>query len=251
MRNICMIIAYDGSRYHGFQKQGNTPDTIQDRMENVLSRFFDEEITVTASGRTDEGVHAYGQVLNFHTHWEGDLENLSFQINNFLPDDIEILSVFEVPERFHARFDAKWKHYRYCVYVGEGKDVFNRKYEWKFNPKVRINTEKMKEAVSYLLGEHDFTSFCGNRHMKKSAVRTIYDIQIHEESMQLIFDFYGNGFLQYMVRILTGTLLEVGIGAKRPEEMTDILSAKDRSKAGFTAPSKGLCLVEVGYEERE
>lgn len=246
--NYKIELAYDGGRYDGWQKQGNTAMTIQGKLEAVLSRMAGEEVEVYGSGRTDAGVHALGQVANFHLKEEKNPEELLAFLNHYLPEDIQVLSCQQVPERFHSRLLAVRKTYRYQIEMGPKKDVFLRDYYYGLGQMLDVGA--MEKAASYLVGRHDFKSFCGNRKMKKSTVRIIEKIEIcRQDDTRLQLFVTGNGFLQQMVRILTGTLIEVGQGKRSPGEMEAILEAKDRAMAGFTAPAQGLCLMKVEYEE--
>lgn len=244
--NYKLIIQYDGSRYDGWQKQGNTDNTIQGKLEAVLSRMIGEEIEIHGAGRTDAGVHALGQVANFHTEKYFKSEEILNYTNQYLPNDIAVVSVESVQERFHARLNATGKVYQYTVRNGIVSNVFARKREYQIVES--LNLEAMKQASQYFVGTHDFKSFCSNKRYKKSTVRTIYDISITQVGTQIQFTWHGNGFLYNMVRILTGTLLEVGMGKRKPEEMSSILEGRNRELAGTTAPAQGLCLVEVEYE---
>lgn len=246
MTNYKMIVQYDGSRYSGWQVQGNTGQTIQGKLQSVLEKMTGEEIELHGSGRTDAGVHAMGQVANFKLQSAYEPEEIKRYCNQYLPEDIVVLEVSEVPLRFHSRLNAIKKTYCYRIFLGEKPDVFRRKYVTPVAENLDIN--KMKAAAEVLLGTHDFTSFCGNRHFKKSAVRTIYEIQIEEKTDELDIYFTGNGFLQNMVRILTGTLLEVGTGKQEVCEMKEILEGRNRSLAGTMAAAKGLVLMNVEYE---
>ena len=246
MINYKMILQYDGSRYSGWQVQGNTEQTIQGKLQSVLEKMTGEEIELYGSGRTDAGVHAMGQVANFKLQSAYEPEEIKRYCNQYLPEDIVVLEVSEVPLRFHSRLNAIKKTYCYRIFLGEKPDVFRRKYVTPVAENLDIN--KMKAAAEVLLGTHDFTSFCGNRHFKKSAVRTIYEIRLEEKTDELDIYFTGNGFLQNMVRILTGTLLEVGTGKQEVCEMKEILEGRNRSLAGTMAAAKGLVLVNVEYE---
>lgn len=246
MINYKMILQYDGSRYSGWQVQGNTEQTIQGKLQSVLEKMTGEEIEIHGSGRTDAGVHAMGQVANFKLQSAYEPEEIKRYCNQYLPEDIVVLEVSEVPLRFHSRLNAIKKTYCYRIFLGEKPDVFRRKYVTPVAENLDIN--KMKAAAEVLLGTHDFTSFCGNRHFKKSAVRTIYEIRLEEKKDELDIYFTGNGFLQNMVRILTGTLLEVGTGKQEVCEMKEILEGRNRSLAGTMAAAKGLVLVNVEYE---
>lgn len=245
MKNYQIIIQYDGTRYSGWQKQGNTTNTIQGRIENVLSKMTDSEIELHGSGRTDAGVHALAQSANFKCSTSKSCKEILIYLNEYLPLDIRILSVQEAAPRFHARLNAARKHYRYVINTNPVADVFSRKYVTHL-PR-HYNIDAMKDAAARLLGEHDFKSFCDNKHMKKSTVRTIDSITFSLKDGILSIDFIGNGFLYHMVRILTGTLLEIGEEKRAPEEIETILLAKNRPAAGFTAPPQGLYLVEVFY----
>ena len=247
--NIRVILEYDGSRYDGWQKQGNTENTIQGKMEAVLSRLAGEEVEVHGSGRTDAGVHARGQEANFHIDKMRcpDAKTAETYLNRYLPEDIRILRADIVPDRFHSRLSAVTKTYGYYVETADKKPVFERKYRYGFGRS--LDVEAMRKAAAYLIGEHDFKSFCANRRMKKSTVRRIDEIRIMEHGTEVEFLYTGNGFLYNMVRILTGTLLEVGSGMRKPEEMQEIIEAKNRDMAGRTAPPEGLFLLCVDYEE--
>ena len=245
MRNIKMVVEYDGSNFKGFQKLKDNENTIQGKLESVLSQMADENIEIIGSGRTDMGVHAYGQVVNFKTNSPLSLNKMHKYLYEYLPQSIAIREIEEVDDRFHSRYNAMGKTYCYTCYVGDKKPVFNRKY-------VHItgavpDVEAMKKAASYLVGVHDFASFCGNPKMKKSTVREIYSIDISLKGSYLDMTFHGSGFLQYMVRILSGTLLEVGFGKREADSMQELLEAKNRSLAGATAPAKGLSLLKVHY----
>jgi len=240
-----MIIAYDGSRYYGWEHQPNTELTIQGKLENVLSVMTGKEIEVIGAGRTDAGVHAKGMVANAHMDTDMSEQEICDYMNRYLPEDICVREVRVASDRFHSRYNAMGKTYCYTCYIGDLKPVFNRKYV--YIPDKKPDVELMKKAAAYLVGEHDFKSFCGNPKMKKSTVREIYDIDISVSGSYLNLTYHGSGFLQYMIRILSGTLLEVGIGKRSPESMKELIELKDRSKAGFTAPAKGLCLIKVDY----
>lgn len=245
MKNYKIVVQYDGTKYKGWQMQRSTDLTIQGKLQHILESICNEPVEVIGSGRTDAGVHAKGQVANFHMNWNNSEEELLFRINGYLPNDIAVISLEEVEERFHSRFNAKDKIYRYRIHTSAISDVFERKFQYHLEEK--LNVEAMREAAEYCCGEHDFTSFCGNRKFKKSAVRTIYSITITEVGREIQIDYCGDGFLQNMVRILTGTLIEVGRGERRPEDMKDIIEGKNRDLAGYTAPAEGLCLLEVHY----
>lgn len=246
MQNYKMTVQYDGTRYNGWQKQADTDNTIQEKLESVLSRMTGEDVDVHGAGRTDAGVHAKGQVAQFRLTEARDPEEIRVYINEYLPEDIGVLSVTEAAPRFHSRYNASLKHYRYVIGIDKSYHVFDRKYIYEYHD-VPLDTAAMKMAAIYLRGEHDFKSFCGNPRMKKSTVRNVNSIHITETPHDITLDFFGEGFLQYMVRILVGTLIEVGQGKRSPESMKDLLTARDRQQAGPTAPASGLTLMEVRY----
>ena len=239
MNNFKMSISYDGTRYYGWEHQPNTDMTIQGKLEAV---------TVIGAGRTDAGVHARAMMANVLLDTDLSAEEIQRYMNRYLPDDISVNEVKLAAERFHSRFKATGKTYRYTLWYSKDgkKPVFDRKYVWML--KEAPDTEKMREAATRLAGEHDYKSFCGNSHMKKSTVRVVDAIRIEETGNYIRIYYHGTGFLQNMVRILTGTLLEAGYGRLAPEDMDRILEARDRKKAGPTAPAAGLCLLKVDYE---
>ncbi|HIU76905.1 MAG TPA: tRNA pseudouridine(38-40) synthase TruA [Candidatus Pelethocola excrementipullorum] len=246
--NYKMVMQYDGTRYDGWQKQGNTGNTIQGRLEAVLSRFAGEPVEVQGAGRTDAGVHAYGQTANFRLQTDAKEEEVLVYLNRYLSEDIEVLSVERVHDRFHARLSAVQKTYLYRVGMGSGKHVFDRKYLYHFDGS--LDVKAMEEAAGYLRGTHDFKSFCSNRRMKKSTTRTLHMVKIDVDKKEDVIRFIliGDGFLYHMVRIIVGTLLEIGQGKREPKDIIGILEEKDRAKAGFTAPPQGLTMVSVEYE---
>lgn len=246
MKNYKLTIAYDGTRYFGWEHQPDR-DTIQGKIETVLQKMCgsSEVPEVIGAGRTDAGVHAKAMVASVRLDTSLSPVQIQDYLNRYLPDDIGVIDVREASERFHARYKAVGKTYSYTCYVGMGKPVFQRRYVSRldFEPDV----DAMTEAAAYLQGEHDFKSFCGNPKMKKSTVRLVDSITVKRSKNQVYFTFHGTGFLQHMVRIMVGTLLEVGAGRLRPEQMVEILEAKDRRMAGPTAPACGLCLEKVDY----
>lgn len=245
MANYKMIIQYEGTRFNGWQKQGNTKNTIQEKIEAVLSQVSGEAIEITGSGRTDAGAHAYGQVANFHmknTLDEGEI--LSF-LNKNLPDDIAVLSVERVSDRFHSRLNAKRKTYIYRIWNSEISSVFDRRL--MYTSTEALDIEEMKKAASHFLGIHDFKSFCSNKRYKKSTVREIYSVEIEKTGDEVCFVFCGNGFLYNMVRIMAGTIVQVGEGKINANQIPSMLEAKDREAAGVTLPAQGLTLVKVEY----
>lgn len=246
MTNYKLILQYEGTRYRGWQSQGNTSETIQGKLEAVLSRMAGETVSVQGSGRTDAGVHAIGQVANVKLPEAVEPRKLMEYLNQYLPEDIAVLEAEEVPDRFHSRLGAVEKIYRYRIWTDGRPDVFERRYVEPVAGALQLN--QMKIAAGYLMGTHDFTSFCGNKHMKKSAVRTISYIRFEQRERELWIDYCGNGFLQNMVRILTGTLVEVGLGKRQPEEMKSILAGRSRELAGPMMAARGLTLMEVKYQ---
>lgn len=241
------ITTYNGTKYNGWQRQGNTANTIQGKLEDTLSRMLDESIEITGSGRTDAGVHAMGQVFHFHCN-KAVNEDFINDINGYLPHDIRILSCEKCSERFHARLHAVEKVYQYRIDTSPYGNPFIR--DTSHNVPTPLDIDAMKRGASYLIGTHDFKSFCSNKRMKKSSVRTIYDIQFEKLTNEdlLLITYRGNGFLYNMVRIITGTLIEIGLGLRNPDDIPDVITGLDRSLAGHTAPAKGLFLMQVHYD---
>ena len=244
MRNLRLDICYDGTRYRGWQRLSGKDDTIQGKLETTLSRILGEDIEISGSGRTDAGVHARGQVANFHCESTMKAEEILLKLRMYLPEDIGIYSCRDVSERFHARLNAKEKTYRYRIWNSKVPCVFERRFVAAMPEE--LNMEAMQQAARYLLGEHDFSAFCGNAKMKKSTVRYIRSIDIRRQGEEIVFDITGNGFLHNMVRILVGTLIEVGRGVRQPDSIPTLFGGK-RADAGFLAPAQGLCLMEVFY----
>ena len=244
MRNLRLDMCYDGTRYRGWQRLPNTENTIQAKLETTLSRILDEPIQLNGSGRTDAGTHARRQVANFHCHSNMPAKEILNQLRRYLPEDIGIYSCRDVSERFHARLNAKTKTYQYSVWNSEQPCVFDRKYVY-VDPRT-VDLEAMRVAAEYFLGEHDFSAFCANKKMKKSTVRYIQDFNIRTDCDKLVFTVTGNGFLHHMVRIMVGTLLEVGRGERPAESIRELFGA-ERALAGELIPACGLCLMEVNY----
>lgn len=244
--NFKLLLSYDGSRYRGWQRLSDSEMTIQGKLENVLTRMVGDTVEVIGSGRTDAGAHALAQVANFHCHTQMTCEQIKGYLSQYLPEDIGVKSVSAVDERFHSRYNAKTKTYRYRVWSSEEPCVFERKYVWKVDGPLDIDA--MREGASQFLGEHDFLAFCSNKHFKKSSVRTIYSFDIEREGPELVFKVCGNGFLYNMVRIMVGTLIDVGLQKLPADAITPILDSRVRENAGQTAPPQGLCLMEVSYE---
>ncbi|MBQ6414860.1 MAG: tRNA pseudouridine(38-40) synthase TruA [Butyrivibrio sp.] len=248
-RNYKFIISYDGTRFYGWEKQPGKEMTIQGKLETVLSKMTnapaDSPVSVIGAGRTDAGVHARATVANAILDTDMTEEEIQVYMNTYLPEDISVNEVRICSDRFHARYNALGKTYRYTVWYGNSKPVFDRKYVTVLNQKPDVS--KMRAAAQYLIGTHDYKSFCGNKKMKKSTVRCVDTINIEESGNYIRIYFHGNGFLQNMVRILTGTLLEVGYGNIPVDSVKEILEACDRQKAGPTAPPQGLCMMKVDY----
>lgn len=245
MNNYKLTLCYDGTRYRGFQKQGNTDNTIQGKLEALLSKLLEQPVEVHGCGRTDAGVHAREQICSFRAETTLSDEALLSSIRHYLPEDIGADALSKADPRFHARLSCKEKTYLYRIWVSSAPCVFERKYVTKWEG--ALNRAAMMQAAHDLCGEHDFTAFTSNKHMKKSAVRNLKEIRFEEIENELRLYFTGDGFLYNMVRILVGTLLEVGMGKRTPNSMTALLESKDREKAGFTAPPHGLTLYSIKY----
>lgn len=245
MRNIKLTIEYDGKCYNGWQKQ---PDklNIQGEIEKAIYNITQEEVDLIGSGRTDAGVHALGQVANFKTNSALPIEKLALAINSQLKSSIIIKKAEEVDERFHSRYTAKQKTYRYIINNSKTGTAIYRNLEYCFP--VKLNVEKMVEAAKYFEGEHDFKAFKSSGTSGKNSVRTIYKSEVRQDGERIIIELTGNGFLYNMVRIISGTLLDVGLGKIEPNEIPDIIEKKDRTKAGKTLPAHGLYLVKVQYK---
>ena len=244
MRNLRLDICYDGTRYKGWQRLSGTDNTIQGKIETALSRILEEPIEISGSGRTDAGVHARGQVASFHCESNMSSEEILSNLRRYLPEDIGIYSCKEVSPRFHARLNAKEKTYLYRIWNSEAPCVFERKFTAQFPEK--LDLEAMRQAAVQLCGEHDFSAFCGNPKFKKSTVRFVRSIDIQRCGHEICIEVTGNGFLHSMVRIIVGTLIEVGRG-ERCVDTIPMLFGEKRAEAGFLAPAQGLCLQEVYY----
>lgn len=251
MRNFKIIIQYEGTRYQGWQRQDSTGNTIQGKFEAILGKMTGKEmVQVDGSGRTDAGVHAYGQVANFKIDTDKTPQEVMDYINQYLPEDIAVISIEEVHERFHSRLNAKGKTYCYRIWNSPVHNVFDRRYVYELPEK--LNVEEMQKAATLLIGKHDFKAFTSNKKSKKSTVRTVYEINIDYSKIDgdykdITITYKGDGFLYHMVRILTGTLIEVGLGQRKPEEIEKLFDNATRDMSGALAPAKGLCLVEVEY----
>jgi len=245
LHNYKMILQYEGTRYQGWQRQDTTNNTIQGKLEDILKKMTGTSVKIHGSGRTDAGVHAKAQVANFHLEEAYEPYKLMDYLNQYLPEDIRVIELEEVPERFHSRLIAKEKIYTYRIDQSKVADVFLRRYSYHIDQK--LDLEEMKKAANQLLGTHDFKAFCSNRRMKKSTIRTIYQISIEQEGSILKLTYRGNGFLYHMVRLLTGTLLEVGLGKRSASSIPSIIESRERENAGTLAPAQGLILEQVIY----
>lgn len=254
MNNYRLTIQYDGRRYNGWQKQGNTTNTIQGILEELISTYLSEncgcaqKIELHGSGRTDAGVHAKEQVASFKTSCSLNPADMLLYLNSHLFDDIRIIHTALADDNFHARRSAIGKFYLYYIDNRAIPDVFRRNYSLHIKDPLDIN--EMKKAAVLLLGEHDFSSFCtkSNANIKKSSIRIIYDIEITSHNGLIQIRYHGNGFLYNMVRILTGTLIEIGLGTRPADDISALLQKKDRASAGPTVPSNALFLEKVEYQ---
>ncbi|MBE5882169.1 MAG: tRNA pseudouridine(38-40) synthase TruA [Lachnospiraceae bacterium] len=246
-KNYKMILGYDGSRYSGWEHKTGR-DTIQGKLVQVLGHLTDEPVHIIGAGRTDAGVHAKGMVANVVLDTELSDMELKDYVNHYLPEDIVVYEMTEVPERFHARYNAIGKTYQYRIYDGRQKPLFDRKYVWTTEKKTDV--ERMREGATYLQGTHDFAAFCKNPQKKKSTVRTVDRIEIERDNDYVTLTFHGDGFLYHMVRIMTGTLVQVGLGRMEPSQIAKALATGERTLAGVTAPSQGLTLVQIDYPAR-
>ena len=267
MKNYCMTIEYDGTRYLGWLRLKDTDKSIQGKIEDVLSRMCEHKVEIHGSGRTDAGVHAIGQVASFKIETDKKTDEIRDYLNQYLPEDISVTGVREVDDRFHARLNACEKTYLYRINNSNISDVFERKYVYQV--KEALDIEKMKKAAQYLLGTHDFVGFSSLKKVKKSTVRTVFECRVSahpsqegslltEEkacttagSNEVDIFITGDGFLYNMVRIIVGTLIEVGLGKKDAEVIQRVLDGKERETAGFTAPAQGLTLYKVKYANKE
>ena len=244
MRNIRIDLCYEGTRYKGWQRLPNSAQTIQGKLEQTLSRIFGESVEVIGCGRTDAGTHARYYTANVHCESPMSCQEIRKQLCSYLPEDIGIYSVRNVSERFHARLNAKTKTYRYRVWCSESPCVFERKFVL-IDPRT-VDVQAIQRAAAKLEGEHDFSAFCANKNMKKSTVRYIEKITVTQTRDELVFEVTGNGFLHHMVRIIVGTLLEVGRGERTVESIPTLFGAP-REQAGALVTAAGLCLMEVNY----
>lgn len=246
MRNIRMTVAYDGTDFHGWQRQQNAV-TVQEVLEETLSAVTKAPTPVIGAGRTDAGVHAHRYTCNFHTDCAIPAEKVPFALNALLPASIAVLDAAEVPEDFHARFSAIGKHYRYRILNTRHPDPFERNYSF-FYPQ-ELDVKKMQTAAKDLLGTHDFSAFCSAGATTKTSVRTLYQADVVKNGDLITLDLYGNGFLYNMVRIITGTLLYIGNGKLPADCIPQLIADRKRKESGITVPPQGLFFMEAYYEE--
>lgn len=244
MRNIKLTIEYDGRDFNGWQKQPNKLN-IQGTIERAIGEITGEQVELNASGRTDAGVHALAQVANFKTNSKLPIEKFAVAINSKLKKSIIVKEAEEVDERFHSRLTCKQKTYRYVINNTYNGTAIYRNLECHIQTKLDIN--KMKQAVQYFIGEHDFKAFKASGTSSKSSVRVIYDAKVYEDNGRIYIELTGNGFLYNMVRIISGTLVDVGLGKIQPEDIVNIIKVGKRENAGKTLPAHGLYLVKVDY----
>jgi len=245
MRNVKVVVQYDGTDCFGFQYQPRVP-TIQGELERVLSKIVKERVTVYGSGRTDAGVHAVGQVINFRTEGTIPVERLCIAMNSLLPASIAAVAAEEVEEDFHARYSARRRFYSYDVLQSSYRNAMLGRFTWHIRRP--LDVEAMNEAAAYLVGVHDFSSFsCADREEGGSAIRDVSELGVARRGEHVIIEVKANAFLRSMVRVIVGTLVEVGLTERSASEVLDILEARDRRRAGKTAPARGLCLMEVEY----
>lgn len=244
MRNIKLIIEYDGKSFNGWQKQP-TKLNIQGEIERAIGEITGEEIKLIGSGRTDAGVNALGQTANFKTNSNIPIEKIPLALNSKLKKSIVIVSAEEVDDSFHSRYNVKSKTYRYTINNSQNGSAIYRDMEYHFP--IKLDVKKMKEAAKLFEGEHDFKGFKASGTSSKSSVRTIYKADVKQDGDRIYIELTGNGFLYNMVRIISGTLLDVGLGKIDVNDIPKIIDSKDRKRAGKTLPAHGLCLVKVEY----
>lgn len=241
---VKLVVAYEGTNYCGWQIQPNGI-TIEQVLNETLSSLLGEEITVTGASRTDAGVHSLGNVAVFETHTKMPAEKISFALNQRLPEDIVVQESCQVPEDFHPRFSKSRKTYEYRILNCRFRQPLERRTSYFYH--YPLNVSAMQKAAAYLVGEHDFTSFASVHAQTNTYVRTIYALDVVREGDMIRIRVQGNGFLYNMVRIIAGTLIQVGAGIKKPEDMESILAGKDRELAGPTAPAHGLTMIGLEY----
>lgn len=246
MTNFRLTIAYDGSRYRGWQRQGNTRDTVQGKIEQALAEMTGHKVEIHGAGRTDAGVHALAQVAHVRLNTPKTPAEVQAYLTLYLPGDIAVTGCEAADERFHARLSARGKLYRYRIWNSAVPSVFERKYLFQYPD--ALDEDRMREGARLLCGTHDFRAFCSNRRMKKSTVRTLDRAEVLRLGDELRLEFHGDGFLYNMARILAGTLVEIGAGDREPESIPAAFESGDREAAGITLPPHGLFLVSVDYD---
>lgn len=236
------IVSYDGTAYQGWQKQPDK-NSVQAKIETALSRLCRHNVKITGAGRTDKGVHAFGQVFHFDT--DKEFKDITKSINSQLPEDIRIVSCKPVSDEFHSRYDAKWKHYSYIINTGKFNPI-QRNYAYQLG--IELDEEKMQEAAGALVGTHDFSSFNATRKDEiEDQVRTIYKIEVKRRGSLVTVDYYGDGFLRYMIRMMTGALIEAGKGKITAEDIQNIMEKMDKTACNYNVPACGLYLIEISY----
>ena len=236
------IVSYDGTAYQGWQKQPDK-NSVQAKIETALSRLCQHGVKITGAGRTDKGVHAFGQV--FHFDCDKEFKDITKSINSQLPEDIRIVSSKPVSDEFHSRYDAKWKHYSYIINTGKFNPI-QRNYAYQLG--IELDEEKMQEAAKALVGTHDFSSFNATRKDEiEDQVRTIYKIEVKRRGSLVTVDYYGDGFLRYMIRMMTGALIEAGKGKITAEDIQNIMEKMDKTACNYNVPACGLYLIEISY----
>lgn len=236
------IVSYDGTAYQGWQKQPDK-NSVQAKIETALSRLCRHNVKITGAGRTDKGVHAFGQVFHFDT--DKEFKDITKSINSQLPEDIRIVSCKPVSDEFHSRYDAKWKHYSYIINTGKFNPI-QRNYAYQLG--IELDEEKMQEAAKALVGTHDFSSFNATRKDEiEDQVRTIYKIEVKRRGSLVTVDYYGDGFLRYMIRMMTGALIEAGKGKITAEDIHNIMEKMDKTACNYNVPACGLYLIEISY----
>lgn len=245
MKRICLKVSYDGTNYHGWQRQDNTSDTIEEVLNKALSETLGEPIEVIGASRTDAGVHALGNIAVFDTNARIPGEKVSFAVNKHLPEDIVVVESMEVEQSFHPRKCDSIKTYDYRISTGRFVNPTKRLYTYHSHNS--FDVDRMRAGAGYLIGTHDFKSFCQTGAQVKDTVRTIYTLEVFADGDEIIIRVSGNGFLYNMVRIIAGTLMDIGMGRREPEDVKEMLAALDRNAAGPTAPACGLTLVSYEF----
>lgn len=245
MRNIKITLQYEGTKYQGWQRQESTENTIQGRLEALLSKMCGVKVEVTGAGRTDAGVHAYGQVANFHLDTEKTPREIMDYMNTYLPEDIAVIDAVEMPQRFHSRLNAKGKTYQYRVLNSDIPHIFDRRYVYQVEEP--LDVEAMRQAADMLCGRHDYKAFTSSKKGRKSTERTVKSIVVERSGDEIHFTFKGDGFLYHMVRIMMGTLLEIGMHKREAAQIERLFQNGNREEAGMLVPARGLTLLEVHF----